>query len=145
MKDTLQDLFNSTERIIQLYFKIIFLETCFYHNVTPKGLRIKKKSQSIRKDDVQKRWDGVLGDTEKILLKITIEEEIVSMKIEEKEFWDSIEILRNLREPFITADWLAKLQEHSSKLKRKLTFQKSRKLNDLQEQSGLEGDMVGRF
>ena len=94
MKDTLQCLYNCSSTIINQFYKIIFLETCYRFNVTPKGLRLKKKCHAIRNNDMQQRWDGVLSDAGKVLLKITIEEEVKAMRIEENEFWTALEVVR---------------------------------------------------
>ena len=74
-----QVLYNTGERIIKQFYKVIFLETCFYFRVIPKGLRIKKHSQSINAEKVQEKWNGVLNDAERSILKITIDEDIYSM------------------------------------------------------------------
>ena len=139
MRDTLQELYNCSERITNQYYKIVFLETCYYHDLIPKGLCIKKKSNSIRNDVLQNRWNGVLNDTSKVLLKMTIEEEVVSMRIEENEFWSSMEILRTADRTLITSEWIAKVRNHITNLERKLLRQKSRKLRDL---SGELGEVV---
>ena len=106
--DTLQTLYNSAERIVQLYEKILFLETCHYFKLTPKGLKIKKRAESARSEEIQRRWDDVLSDASRTLTRITIEEEITSMKIEEQQFWSGIDILRSVSsgDVSLTSDWL---------------------------------------
>ena len=141
----MQQLYNSADRIYNQFYKIIFLETCAYYSLIPKGLRIIKKAQSVKKDSIQNRWDNVLTDAARSLLRITIEEEVTFMRIEENEFWSAVDILRNLNseDSFITSDWLAKLQQHTEKLEKKLKFYKARKLRTLSE--NLEEDVVARF
>ena len=103
-----------------------------------------KRSYSIRNEVIQQRWDGVLNDTERILLKIMIEEEIASMKIEENEFWSTVQIFRNRDESLITPEWLAKLCQHGENLEKKLTYHKSKKLRNLSNHIDNE-DVAGRF
>ena len=135
--NTMQQLYNSADRIFNQFYKIIFLETCSYYNLIPKGLRITKKAQSVKKDSIQNRWDNVLTDAARTLLRITIEEEVTCMRIEENEFWTAVDVLRNIHseDSFITAEWLAKLQQHTDKLEKKLKFYKARKLRTLSEHS----------
>ena len=106
---------------------------------------MKKTAQSIRNDEVQNRWNSVLTDAERTLCRITIEEDIKTMKIEENDFWSVIDVLRSVNptEPVITADWLAKLKLHLKKLSNNLIKQKSRKLNDISQH--LDVDVVSRF
>ena len=106
---------------------------------------MKKTAQSIRNDEVQNRWNSVLTDAERTLCRITIEEDIKTMKIEENDFWSVIDVLRSVNptEPVITAEWLAKLKLHLKKLSNNLIKQKSRKLNDISQH--LDVDVVSRF
>ena len=121
------------------------METCHYFNLTPKGLKIKKRAESARSEYIQRRWDDVLSDASRSLTKITIEEEITTMKIEEEHFWSGIDIFRSVSsgDVSITTEWLTKLKMHLKKLEGKLTKQKSRKLKDLSRE--LEEDVVARF
>ena len=96
MKDNLQSLYNNSETIISQFYKINFLQTCYHHDIIPKGLKITKSAHSKRNDSIQKRWNGVLSDTEKILLTIMIEEEVQSMKVEEALFWEGTQMLQKL-------------------------------------------------
>ena len=116
----MQQLYNCAENITSQYYKITFLETCYHYKITPKGLRLLKQAQSIRKDDLQKQWDGILTETERILLKTTIENEIKTMRVEEAVFWEGVEMLQNLEresnEKYLTTDWLVKLRNHCKKL-----------------------------
>ena len=139
---TLQDLYNTTEKIFTQFYKILFLETCYRNNLTPKGLRLSKKCQSVQNGEIQKRWDGVLSDTERILLKITIEEEIGTMKVEENAFWDLYQNL--LISKMIDPEWLAKVVTHAAKLEKKLKTQKLKKLRDLCNHLH-EDDVAPRF
>ena len=144
--DSLQHPYNTAERIFEQYHKIIFLETCLYYRLTPRGLKLRKKAQSSRRsDDVQKRWDPVLSDAERTITRITVEEEVTTMRIEETDFWSAIEVLRCMppTEQLITSEWLAKLKEHLSKHSTKLIKQKSRKLKDISRH--LDDDVVERF
>ena len=131
--DTLQHLYNSAERIFQSYSKILFLEACYYHHLAPKGLKLFKKANSTRGDVLQRRWDGVLADTTRVLTKISIEEEIVGMNIDEEQFWSGIDLIRSVNDDdvSITAEWLSKIKIHLMRLETKLLNQKSRKLRDL--------------
>ena len=106
---------------------------------------MKKTAQSIRNDEVQNRWNSVLTDAERTLCRITIEEDIKTMKIEENDFWSVIDVLRSVNptEPVITAEWLAKLKLHLKKLSKNLIKQKTRKLNDISQH--LDVDVVSRF
>ena len=65
------------------------------------------------------------------------------MRIEEMEFWDNFELLRNLNDDQngIRMEWLVRLRTH--KLERTLGFQKRRKLEALAE--SVEDDVVARF
>ena len=103
-----QTLYNSAERIITQFYKVIFLETCFYFNITPKGLRIKKDAQSINTEKVQERWDVILGDAERTILKVTIEEDINTMYAEEVCFWERFENSRKREDKGNFSDWFIK-------------------------------------
>ena len=140
-----QYLYNAGEKIIKQFYKIIFLETCFYYRITPKGLGIKKQCQSVNAVKVQAKWNGILSEVERQLLSLTIEEDINVMYAEEVQFWETFERIRRSKDDAvnITSDWLTKFVLHVEKFKTKLCKQKLRKLLNLS--ASISEDVKTRF
>ena len=83
------ELFSVSKKVYSNFFHSSFLLSCEYHNVLPKGLKIKSEAK-IGSDDKQffDNWQNTIETTQKDLRKLLVNEQERLLKVNQIKFWN---------------------------------------------------------